>query len=131
MGLSYCLRHRMLHFLQNFVYYVTLEVVGPRGHEMHVEMVYKHIQYHQYTATDTHSRHTLTNTQIYIPTYIRSYIPTYTRSYIPTYIRSYIHAKANEQYLFERTLFIYRSYQYLAMRCAYILIVALNGVKVI
>lgn len=24
----------MLHFLQNFVYYVTLEVIGPRGHEM-------------------------------------------------------------------------------------------------
>lgn len=34
MGQSYCLRHRMLHFLQNFVYYVTLEVIGPRGHEM-------------------------------------------------------------------------------------------------
>jgi gamma-tubulin complex component 2 len=24
----------MLHFLQNFVYYVTLEVIGPRGHEL-------------------------------------------------------------------------------------------------
>ena len=34
MGASYCLRHRMLHFLQNFVYYVTLEVIGPRGHEL-------------------------------------------------------------------------------------------------
>ena len=26
MGPCYCLRHRMLHFLQNFVYYMTLEV---------------------------------------------------------------------------------------------------------
>jgi len=26
MGPSFCLRHRMLHFLQNFVYYMTLEV---------------------------------------------------------------------------------------------------------
>jgi hypothetical protein len=26
LGASYCLRHRMLHFLQNFVYYMTLEV---------------------------------------------------------------------------------------------------------
>lgn len=34
MGPAYCLRHRMLHFLQNFVYYVTLEVIGPRGHEL-------------------------------------------------------------------------------------------------
>jgi gamma-tubulin complex component 2 len=34
MGQSFCLRHRMLHFLQNFVYYVTLEVIGPRQHEM-------------------------------------------------------------------------------------------------
>ena len=24
----------MLHFLQNFVYYLTLEVVGPNAHEM-------------------------------------------------------------------------------------------------
>lgn len=31
---SYALRHRMLHFLQNFVYYMTLEVIGPRAHEM-------------------------------------------------------------------------------------------------
>lgn len=35
MGQCYCLRHRMLHFLQNFVYYMTLEVIGPRSHEMH------------------------------------------------------------------------------------------------
>ena len=34
LGQCYCLRHRMLHFLQNFVYYMTLEVVGPREHEM-------------------------------------------------------------------------------------------------
>eukprot|EP01041_Mallomonas_annulata_P003637 gene3637-7252_t len=34
MGSSYFLRHRMLHFLQNFVYYVTYEVIGPRGHDM-------------------------------------------------------------------------------------------------
>jgi hypothetical protein len=34
MGATYCLRHRMLHFLQNFVYYMALEVVGPRAHEM-------------------------------------------------------------------------------------------------
>lgn len=29
MGPCYCLRHRMLHFLQNFVYYMTLEVYPP------------------------------------------------------------------------------------------------------
>jgi gamma-tubulin complex component 2 len=34
MGPSYCLRHRMLHFLQNFVYYMTIEVFTPRSHEM-------------------------------------------------------------------------------------------------
>ena len=34
MGSSYCLRHRMLHFLQNFVYYMTIEVFTPRSHEM-------------------------------------------------------------------------------------------------
>lgn len=34
LGPSYCLRHRMLHFLQNFVYYMTLEVIGPRSHEL-------------------------------------------------------------------------------------------------
>lgn len=36
MGPSYALRHRMLHFLQNFVYYMCLEVIGPRAHEMTV-----------------------------------------------------------------------------------------------
>ena len=29
-----CLRHRMLHFLQNFVYYISSEVIGPRAYEM-------------------------------------------------------------------------------------------------
>jgi hypothetical protein len=38
MGASYCLRHRMLHFLQNFVYYMTLEVIGPRGHELEAKL---------------------------------------------------------------------------------------------
>lgn len=38
MGPFYCLRHRMLHFLQNFVYYVTLEVINQRGHEFQVGM---------------------------------------------------------------------------------------------
>jgi gamma-tubulin complex component 2 len=38
MGQCYCLRHRMLHFLQNFVYYMTLEVIGPRSHEMHTAL---------------------------------------------------------------------------------------------
>ena len=38
MGVSFCLRHRMLHFLQNFIYYMTLEVIGPRAHEMTKEM---------------------------------------------------------------------------------------------
>lgn len=32
LGPSFCLRHRMLHFLQNFVYYIGLEVVGPNWH---------------------------------------------------------------------------------------------------
>jgi gamma-tubulin complex component 2 len=35
---SFCLRQRMLHFLQNFIYYVTLEVIGPRGVEMQASM---------------------------------------------------------------------------------------------
>ena len=33
-GPSYCLRQRMLHFLQNFVYYVTLEVITPHADHM-------------------------------------------------------------------------------------------------
>ena len=32
--LIYTLRHKMLHFLQNFIYYMTLEVIGPRSHEL-------------------------------------------------------------------------------------------------
>eukprot|EP01038_Epipyxis_sp_PR26KG_P006038 gene6038-8313_t len=38
LSLSYILRHRMLHFLQNFVYYMTLEVIGPRQHDMQRDM---------------------------------------------------------------------------------------------
>lgn len=34
LGPFFCLRHRMLHFLQNFVYYMTLEVISKLGHEM-------------------------------------------------------------------------------------------------
>eukprot|EP00501_MAST-03F_sp_TOSAG23-6_P000895 GSMAST32.ASY1.ANO1.931.1 assembled CDS len=34
MRVSYCLRQRMLHFVQNLVYYVTVEVLEPRWHEM-------------------------------------------------------------------------------------------------
>lgn len=34
LGTPYCLRHRMLHFLQNFVYYMTVEVISPRSHEL-------------------------------------------------------------------------------------------------
>lgn len=34
MGPAFSLRHRMLHFLHNFVYYISLEVISPRGHEM-------------------------------------------------------------------------------------------------
>jgi hypothetical protein len=34
MGSTYALRHRMLHFLQNFVYYMTIEVFTPRSHEL-------------------------------------------------------------------------------------------------
>ena len=33
-GRSYCLRHRMLGFMQNIVYYFTYEVIEPRWHEM-------------------------------------------------------------------------------------------------
>lgn len=40
MSSSYCLRHRMLHFLQNFVYYMTLEVINPRSHELQEAMKY-------------------------------------------------------------------------------------------
>ena len=33
LGICYTLRHKMLHFLQNLVYYVTFEVVEPAWHE--------------------------------------------------------------------------------------------------
>lgn len=36
MGPYFCLRQRMLHFLQNFVYYMTVEVIKPRDHELQV-----------------------------------------------------------------------------------------------
>jgi gamma-tubulin complex component 2 len=35
---SYLLRHRMLHFIQNFVYYITFEVIHPRNHEFEAEL---------------------------------------------------------------------------------------------
>ena len=38
MGATYALRHRMLHFLQNFVYYMTIEVINPRSHELQTSM---------------------------------------------------------------------------------------------
>eukprot|EP00814_Leptocylindrus_danicus_P018783 CAMPEP_0116025846 /NCGR_PEP_ID=MMETSP0321-20121206/13383_1 /TAXON_ID=163516 /ORGANISM="Leptocylindrus danicus var. danicus, Strain B650" /LENGTH=1111 /DNA_ID=CAMNT_0003498301 /DNA_START=289 /DNA_END=3624 /DNA_ORIENTATION=- len=34
LGKTYCLRQRMLHFLQNFVYYMMFEVIEPRWQEM-------------------------------------------------------------------------------------------------
>jgi gamma-tubulin complex component 2 len=34
MGPFFCLRQRMLHFLQNFVYYMTVEVISQREHEL-------------------------------------------------------------------------------------------------
>ena len=34
LGRTYCLRQRMLHFLQNFMYYMMFEVIEPRWNEM-------------------------------------------------------------------------------------------------
>ena len=34
LGATFCLRQRMLHFLQNLVYYMTLEVIKPADHLM-------------------------------------------------------------------------------------------------
>ncbi|RYH25587.1 Spc97/Spc98 family protein, partial [archaeon] len=34
MGAAYTLRHRMLHFMQNFVYYITFEVINPHEHQL-------------------------------------------------------------------------------------------------
>ena len=31
---TYCLRHRMLHFMQNLLYYMMVEVLEPRHHEL-------------------------------------------------------------------------------------------------
>ena len=33
-GKTFCLRHRMLGFMQNMVYYMTNEVIEPRWHDM-------------------------------------------------------------------------------------------------
>jgi len=38
LGKCYTLRHKMLHFLQNLVYYVTFEVVEPAWHEFMVKV---------------------------------------------------------------------------------------------
>ena len=35
---AYLLRQRMIHFIHNFVYYMGLEVIAPRSHEMHEGM---------------------------------------------------------------------------------------------
>ncbi|KAF0711813.1 Aste57867_5071 [Aphanomyces stellatus] len=36
---SYCLRQRMLHFQQNFVYYMMFEVISPRWHALEAQLV--------------------------------------------------------------------------------------------
>ena len=38
LGPTYCLRQRMLHFVQNFVYYMMFEVINPRWHELEKNM---------------------------------------------------------------------------------------------
>lgn len=38
LGTAYTLRHRMLHFMQNFVYYITFEVIHPREHDLWQEL---------------------------------------------------------------------------------------------
>eukprot|EP00516_Mucochytrium_quahogii_P003975 CAMPEP_0203759020 /NCGR_PEP_ID=MMETSP0098-20131031/11951_1 /ASSEMBLY_ACC=CAM_ASM_000208 /TAXON_ID=96639 /ORGANISM=" , Strain NY0313808BC1" /LENGTH=1021 /DNA_ID=CAMNT_0050651747 /DNA_START=232 /DNA_END=3294 /DNA_ORIENTATION=+ len=40
LGPDYCLRQRMLHFLQNFEYYVMFEVLEPRWHELEQRLVH-------------------------------------------------------------------------------------------
>lgn len=35
---AFLLRQRMIHFIQNFVYYMGIEVIAPRSHEMHQGM---------------------------------------------------------------------------------------------
>ena len=37
-GRSYCLRHRMMGFMQNIVHYFTYEVIEPRWHEMEQQL---------------------------------------------------------------------------------------------
>jgi gamma-tubulin complex component 2 len=34
MGPTYCLRQRMLHFMQNFIYYMMFEVIEPKWLDM-------------------------------------------------------------------------------------------------
>ncbi|GBG30056.1 Gamma-tubulin complex component 2 [Hondaea fermentalgiana] len=51
LGPDYCLRQRMLHFLQNFEYYVMFEVLEPRWHELekrleHVKTVDELMKHH-------------------------------------------------------------------------------------
>ncbi|KAH9089812.1 hypothetical protein LEN26_018985 [Aphanomyces euteiches] len=36
---SYCLRQRMLHFQQNFVYYMMFEVISPRWHSLETQLL--------------------------------------------------------------------------------------------
>ncbi|DAZ94676.1 TPA: hypothetical protein N0F65_002385 [Lagenidium giganteum] len=38
LGPSFCLRQRMLHFQQNFVYYMMFEVISPRWHDFQGEL---------------------------------------------------------------------------------------------
>ena len=38
MGRSYALRQRMLHFVQNLIYYITVEVLEPRWHSLIVDV---------------------------------------------------------------------------------------------
>ena len=38
LGATYCLRQRMLHFVQNFVYYMMFEVINPRWHGLEGNM---------------------------------------------------------------------------------------------
>eukprot|EP00750_Incisomonas_marina_P030421 INCI7499.3.p1 GENE.INCI7499.3~~INCI7499.3.p1 ORF type:complete len:369 (-),score=68.23 INCI7499.3:145-1251(-) len=52
MGRSYALRQRMLHFVQNLIYYITVEVLEPRWHSLIVDVkkaatVDDVIQFHQ------------------------------------------------------------------------------------
>ncbi|CEG44915.1 gamma-tubulin complex component 2 [Plasmopara halstedii] len=39
LGPSFCLRQRMLHFQQNFVYYMMFEVISPRWHDFQQKLV--------------------------------------------------------------------------------------------